>query len=269
LKCDFCSKEEPLPFVCYYCGGVFCADHRLPENHQCKGDLSRRVVFPQQTTSYSWTSTYYTQPQKKTVFSSVEVRDIVVAWLALGIAFALGLSGGAPGLLGRFGGSRFLVFYGISLVTIGPGFVLHELMHKFTAQRYGLWAEFRMWPSGLLLAILISTFGIVFGAPGATYISGFEIGRKENGIISVSGPLINFVIGVIFLPFLLFGNGILQDIGFIGYQVNMTLAVFNMLPIMPLDGAKVFTWSKEIWIALLIVFVTSLILFYIYIYPIL
>ncbi|HIP62625.1 MAG TPA: rhomboid family intramembrane serine protease [Archaeoglobus profundus] len=34
-KCDICGKEEPLPFTCRYCGGTFCADHRLPEKHNC------------------------------------------------------------------------------------------------------------------------------------------------------------------------------------------------------------------------------------------
>ena len=25
-----------LPFVCSWCGGTFCLDHRLPEQHDCK-----------------------------------------------------------------------------------------------------------------------------------------------------------------------------------------------------------------------------------------
>jgi Zn-dependent protease len=250
--------------VCYYCGGVFCAEHRLPENHQCKGDLTRRPVFSQPSTSYTWSDTYYTQPKRKAVFSRIEIRDIIVAWLALGLAFTFGLAGGALGLLVNAPELKFLILYGISLVTVGPGFVFHELMHKFTAQRYGFWAEFRMWPSGLLLAIVISLFGLLFGAPGATYISGFDIDVRENGIISVSGPLVNFVIGIVFLPLLLFGNGVIHFIGLIGYQVNLTLALFNMLPIMPLDGAKVFAWSKLLWLVLIGLFALSLALFYFY-----
>lgn len=35
--CDVCSKETALPFKCRYCGGTFCSEHRLPENHSCKG----------------------------------------------------------------------------------------------------------------------------------------------------------------------------------------------------------------------------------------
>lgn len=35
--CHFCGKNEPLPFKCSYCGGVFCGDHRIPEKHDCPG----------------------------------------------------------------------------------------------------------------------------------------------------------------------------------------------------------------------------------------
>lgn len=35
-KCDYCGKEEYLPFECRYCGGKFCVDHRLPEAHHCE-----------------------------------------------------------------------------------------------------------------------------------------------------------------------------------------------------------------------------------------
>lgn len=34
-KCHICGKEELIPFKCAYCGGYFCAEHRLPERHNC------------------------------------------------------------------------------------------------------------------------------------------------------------------------------------------------------------------------------------------
>jgi membrane associated rhomboid family serine protease len=36
-KCDQCGREENMPYQCRYCGGTFCAEHRLPENHDCPG----------------------------------------------------------------------------------------------------------------------------------------------------------------------------------------------------------------------------------------
>ncbi|MDS0477717.1 rhomboid family intramembrane serine protease [Natrinema sp. 1APR25-10V2] len=36
-KCDVCGKDENMPYNCRHCGGTYCADHRLPENHDCSG----------------------------------------------------------------------------------------------------------------------------------------------------------------------------------------------------------------------------------------
>jgi uncharacterized protein YkwD len=34
-ECEQCGREEMLPFTCAYCGGNYCVEHRLPENHNC------------------------------------------------------------------------------------------------------------------------------------------------------------------------------------------------------------------------------------------
>lgn len=41
---DFVGETIPLPFICRRCGGTFCADHRLPEQHDCIGLAKNRVV---------------------------------------------------------------------------------------------------------------------------------------------------------------------------------------------------------------------------------
>jgi len=35
--CDQCGAHENLPYQCRRCGNTFCAEHRLPENHDCPG----------------------------------------------------------------------------------------------------------------------------------------------------------------------------------------------------------------------------------------
>ena len=257
MNCDFCGKDEALPFVCNYCGGAFCADHRLPEAHQCRGDLTqkRTIVAPPQTT-FSWQTPETTAPpmtRQARVFSVIEVRDIIIAWAALGLAFAISYVSRGE-LLGFSGLSPFEFGYVllISLLTVGPGFVFHELSHKFVAQRYGFWAEFRMWPMGLALALITSLLGFIFAAPGATYISGMNISQSENGKISLAGPLTNVAIAIMFFPFLAFGPGFLQDLGSIGVPINIFLALFNLLPVGPLDGSKVFRWNVVVWAAVFV-----------------
>ncbi|MFW5965217.1 MAG: rhomboid family intramembrane serine protease [Halodesulfurarchaeum sp.] len=36
-RCDYCGQESPMPYQCRLCGGTYCSDHRLPENHDCPG----------------------------------------------------------------------------------------------------------------------------------------------------------------------------------------------------------------------------------------
>jgi Zn-dependent protease len=178
------------------------------------------------------------------VFSQLEIRDIILAWLALSAAFLVA----QRGMLVLGGGLATNI--AVSIVAVGSGFVLHELMHKFTAQRYGYWAEFKMWPFGIVFALLTSVVGFIFAAPGATYIKpvrGFDVPARESGIISLAGPATNIIVGLLFLPLLLLGNPIYQQAGRVGLSINYFLAAFNMLPMMPLDGAKVFRWNKILW----------------------
>ncbi len=252
MKCDLCGAEEDLPFTCNYCGGTFCAEHRLPEAHACKGDLSRKAVAgPAMTRSWDgsvFSGTAGGRGGSPYLFSQKEVRDILIAWTALAVAFTIAYSGGISSGGALFGGGVFQTFL-VAFVAVGSGFVLHELMHKFTAERYGYWAEFRMWVMGIILAIITSTLGFIFAAPGATYIQGYNVSDRQNGIISLAGPATNVVIALVFLLVGFVGTGIVQDIGAVGFPVNLFLALFNMLPVMPLDGAKVFHWNKIIWTA--------------------
>lgn len=261
MKCEYCGVEESLPFVCNYCGGVYCGEHRLPEAHQCKGDLTRRrtiVAPPTPVPTYPESGYTYSYPSPRGSGHSVsrtEARHIIVAWLALGLAFSISYaSATATGAVILRAGLAFaLSYFGVMLLVVGSGFVLHELSHKFAAERYGYWAEFRLWPLGVLLALATSFLGFLFAAPGATYISGSGISDYQNAIISVAGPLLNVVVAGLFLPVLLVGlnvGGLLLLLGLEGVYVNVFLAAFNMLPIMPLDGAKVWRWSKLRWAGL-------------------
>jgi len=184
---------------------------------------------------------------RRKVFSWTEIQHLLIAWLVLGITFSI------QGLF--LSQNLFLKLLLISLMVLGAGFLGHELAHKFLAQKYGCFAEFRVWPLGLgfaLLFALISGGTIIFAAPGAVYIvpisfgAGLGISRKENGIISLAGPLTNVCFALFFF-FLINYGGIVSDIGYLGYLINLWLAAFNMIPFPPMDGSKVFIWNKGIW----------------------
>ncbi len=171
--------------------------------------------------------------------SEAEIRDLIKAWIAISIAFAMVMRGLA--------GLSFYQVFIVAAITVGTGFLLHELGHKVVAQRYGCFAEFRSFDQMLLLAILMSFFGFVFAAPGAVMIHG-PVGKRRNGIISAAGPIVNIVLALSFLLllFISFG-GFISIIAFYGFYINSWLALFNMIPIWNLDGAKVLRWDKKFY----------------------
>jgi Zn-dependent protease len=135
----------------------------------------------------------------------------------------------------------------ISLLTVGIGFLLHELAHKIVAVRFGQTASFKADYKMLALCIGAAFAGFLFAAPGAVYHRG-RITPRQRGLVSVAGPLTNTVLVAVFLPFT-FLSGFFGDVGQLGVLVNAFLAAFNMIPFGPLDGRTVFSWSKLVFAA--------------------
>lgn len=187
-----------------------------------------------------------------------EGADLVIAWMAISISFAIIFLRS----IGRADIFTALLFLGVSLLTVGIGFVLHEMAHKYVALHYGFWAEFRKDPVMLVVAVAMAALvGVVFAAPGATMIydtSGRGISRTENGWISASGPIVNLLLCIPFAGLLMAGGSgvslsgsIITIIGMVGLQVNAMIAAFNMLPVSILDGRKVLDWNVVVFIVLI------------------
>jgi len=183
-----------------------------------------------------------------------ERLDLIIAWLAISVAFSL--------IFPRANLSQYLTSLALSMITVGVGFVLHELAHKFTAMHYGYWAEFRKDNLMLLVAVVLAALvGVVFAAPGATMIYGAGITREQNGRISAAGPLTNLLLCIPFALVLLLSGwfdpagawrNLLSLIGMVGLQVNAMIAAFNMLPVSVLDGRKVLAWNPAVFVVLIV-----------------
>src|SRR3989344_6147835 len=186
-------------------------------------------------------------------FSQREKKDLFYAGLMISLAFAILLGGGYQSLLSF--NSGLINAFVAAFFTAGVGFLLHEIMHKYVAQNYGLRAEFKAFYNMLWIALGASLFGFIIAAPGAVFISGWNISKEKNGKISLAGPTTNIVLAMIFLIFLLlFGKiGILGEIFSFGLTINALLGAFNMIPVMPFDGAKIIAWSKGVYYITLIV----------------
>ncbi|MDZ7687375.1 MAG: metalloprotease [Halobacteriales archaeon] len=179
--------------------------------------------------------------------SGEEVKQLIVAWLALTVGFTLLMTDPLQAG-GRFNPSEYVVTFLTAFVTAGAGFLLHELAHKIVAQKYGYWAEFRADYEMLVVTIASGAFGFLFAAPGAVEIRGRRIDERSNGIIALAGPATNVSLFVVFASLsLVFSGGTLGFVASFGAFINALLAAFNMVPFGPLDGTKVFDWDKRVF----------------------
>jgi len=257
MKCHNCGVDESLPFDCTYCGKYFCVDHRLPENHQCPElwRAKRPVDYP----------SFESPPPRKQLqypYSYAKPRKSFSTWLGteeakhLSIGAVLVLLVGLSIVAPNFSFQSFpawAIFLSAGL--FAASFLLHELSHKFTAQKNGLWAEFRMTSFGAILTLfsIFSPFKII--APGAVTISGYA-SESTFGRVALAGPITNIVLGVLMaivsivmptnMSFFL-NASVLKSIIVSTAAMNGFLAVFNLIPFGILDGRKVFVWNKRVW----------------------
>jgi Zn-dependent protease len=170
-------------------------------------------------------------------FSQTEIRHLILGTalvIGVGVSFLIGTSFTALGFI-------------VAVVLFAMGFILHELAHKYVAQTYGLWAEFRVNSMGVLLTAISIFSPFKFIAPGAVVISGFADNDKM-GRTAIAGPIVNVVIAMgllVTLPAL--GRTMVGAAILYGASINSFLALFNLIPLWVFDGRKVFVWNKRYW----------------------
>lgn len=185
----------------------------------------------------------YTVEYKRHFFSNKEIQDILISVIVLSIALFFVIERYSfPSSINLF--DKLI----IAFLMVITAFFLHEMSHKFTAIRMGAWSEFRMWPLGVLLTLITGLIGFLFALPGAVYFASYRNPMRE-GKIAMAGPMTNLIIAVILLPVFLFLklSLFIHVALFFMIYINIWLAFFNLLPIPPLDGSKVFAWSRMNW----------------------
>jgi Zn-dependent protease len=180
-------------------------------------------------------------------FSNTEIKHLTLGTalvIAAGVSFLIESTSSAVALA-------------IATVIFALGFILHELAHKYVAQGYGLWAEFRVNTMGVILTAISILSPLKFIAPGAVVISGFA-DRDRMGLTAIAGPIVNIVITVALLITVpvLARTSIYFAILY-GAAINAFLALFNLIPFAIFDGRKVYAWNRRYWAA---VFVVALLL---------
>jgi Zn-dependent protease len=195
----------------------------------------------------------YTGPRT----SAREILDLCIAVAVLTVVFGMPV-GGVTTLLGQ-PLLRIEVLFGTAFVAVMLSIFPHELAHKFMAQRYGCWAEFRRSDYFIGISLLFSLLGgFGIAGAGAVVIAG-PTTKESYGKISAVGPATNALMGALLFPVAMFAapGSLVRFLAAWIVWVNVGLGVFNMLPVWILDVKKIWNWNKGAYIglfALLVVF---------------
>lgn len=129
----------------------------------------------------------------------------------------------------------------------------HELGHGFAAIRCGddtprLTGHMTLDPvrhMGTLSFVMLAVVGIAWGMMPVNP-SNFRR-RHDDALVALAGPLVNVALvalclaGAVAARLLMSGNAEIYVfvVCFIGLQLNIVLAIFNLMPIPPLDGSRI------------------------------
>jgi Zn-dependent protease len=230
--CYICGASENIPFNCNYCQNSFCSIHRNPVSHSCPFlnvyDAKRKKMLLDGSRNYKTTSARTLEIKS----SKTELLHLAVATL---LVMAVGLS---------LNGYRYFSWQFIAIFV--SAFLVHELAHKFLAQYYGSWAEFRAYMWGLVITAIsaLPMMPFKFIAPGAVMIGLSD--RSKFGRVALIGPLTNLAMGFSFLLLSVFFNSYSPYFA-AGASFNGWIALFNLMPIGVLDGQKILDWNKVVW----------------------
>lgn len=179
-----------------------------------------------------------------------ELPGLIISWLTISVSFSISTLFYAPSL--------FPYALLLAAATAGVGFIVHEFAHRTVARNYGYGATYEVWWWGVIVCLLMAVLtqgALIFAALGAVYIypraSAAFLGergfKRAYGMISLAGPATNLLLAMAF--YAISGQGgILAAFGQVGMRINLWLAAFNLIPVPPFDGYKIFDWSKPVWI---------------------
>ena len=159
----------------------------------------------------------------------------------------------------------------ITLIVLIFSAILHEVAHGYVADRLGdptarLSGRLTLNPKShidpfmsilLPLLLLIGGSPVIFGAAKPVPVDPFNLkdGRKDIALVSLAGPLTNIILAIsasLLLKGVLYFFSVSSMVSFTPFlvilvvflkiviQINLLLAIFNLLPIPPLDGSKIF-----------------------------
>jgi Zn-dependent protease len=183
-----------------------------------------------------------------------ELMDIVISLVVLSLGFSISMAG--RGIVGGIRWDLVVAYLPLTAFVLFFAFIGHELAHRQVARRLGYIAMYQADYNFLPLAVILPLlFGFVFAAPGAVVISPFRLHghgdeRRDVFFISAAGPLTNIAFAAAGAALM---TALRSEIWRFFAYINAWLALFNLLPIKPLDGYNMIRANPVLWLPVIAV----------------
>jgi len=120
-----------------------------------------------------------------------------------------------------------------------------------TARSMKIWTEHRIWFSGLA-TFIVSTiaFKAPFSSPSRNVQHSANVTERSTGLLATLSIVFTLVFAMIFYELTVSG---ISNIGEIGLGMCLLAALFDSIPIKPMNGSDVYVWNKVISVLLFLI----------------
>ncbi len=292
-----CEEEDSLPFKCKLCDQLYCAKHRLPEQHNClligiyqsdkykKSKVTQpkkkeeetkkskpkirgeRLYGPRETERKS----VYLEPQdrflsRSSFFNIAGFRNDYFNILTTLVIFSILVTLNIIVEYTLYEGAPISVIdWNWVFINIGAiNFIFggYFVVQKILAKRMREGTRVVLWIWGIIIGIM-SIFIPLFAIPGFLTFKEGSSSYKNRGKIAFSG-IAWILLWCIVITILMFGNGFgvpyLASLSFTP-MLMLTFTLFSLLPFGIYAGKYISGWNRQLYIG---TFVFTFILFIVF-----